>query len=77
MYAQDYLKSKGLKDKEMKSKSSNFGKRLKALYIAERGESPKTAHQEVHDRIIDANVYAEKDMGSMDKVFDLMFGEEK
>ena len=47
LYVQDYLKSKGLKSKEIKSKSSSFGKRLKALYIAEYGESPKTAPQEV------------------------------
>lgn len=77
LYVQDYLKSKGLKSKEIKSKSNSFGKRLKALYIAEHGESPKTAPQEVHGRIIDANAYTEKDRKLMDKIFNLMFGDEK
>ena len=77
LYVQDYLKSKGLKGKEIKSKSSDFGKRLKALYIAEHGESPKTAPQEVHGRIIDVNAYTEKDRKLMDKIFNLMFGDEK
>lgn len=77
LYVQDYLKSKGLKGKEIKSKSNSFGKRLKALYIAEHGESPKTAPQEVHGRIIDVNAYTEKDRKLMDKIFNLMFGDEK
>ena len=77
LYVQDYLKSKGLKSKEIKSKSSSFGKRLKALYIAEHGESPKTAPQEVHGRIMDVNAYTEKDRKLMDKIFNLMFGDEK
>lgn len=77
LYVQDYLKSKGLKSKEIKSKSSSFGKRLKALYIAEHGESPKTAPQEVHGRITDVNAYTEKDRKLMDKIFNLMFGDEK
>ncbi|MDV2475141.1 phage antirepressor [Rhodococcus zopfii] len=47
LYVSDFLKSKGLASDMIAAKASGFGKRLKGLYISERGEEPKMAHQDL------------------------------
>lgn len=47
LYVSDYLKMRGLKGDMITAKSPGFGKRLKGLYISERGEAPSMAFQEL------------------------------
>ncbi|NKS64603.1 phage antirepressor [Rhodococcus hoagii] len=47
LYVSDFLKSKGLASDQVTAKASGFGKRLKGLYVAEHGEAPRKAFQEL------------------------------
>ena len=47
LYVSDFLKLKGLASDMIAAKASGFGKRLKGLYISERGEAPSMAFQEL------------------------------
>ncbi|AMS03208.1 hypothetical protein SEA_NYMPHADORA_49 [Gordonia phage Nymphadora] len=47
LYVSDYLVSRGLSSDLVAAKASGFGKRLKGLYVAEHGEAPGKAFQEL------------------------------
>ena len=47
LYVSDYLVSRGLSSDLVAAKASGFGKRLKGLYVAEHGDAPGKAYQEL------------------------------
>lgn len=47
LYVSDYLVSRGLSSDLVAAKASGFGRRLKGLYVAEHGDAPGKAFQEL------------------------------
>ncbi|QFP96656.1 helix-turn-helix DNA binding domain protein [Gordonia phage Denise] len=47
LYVSDYLISRGLSSDLVAAKASGFGRRLKGLYVAEHGDAPGKAFQEL------------------------------
>ncbi|WP_161995421.1 BRO family protein [Rhodococcus sp. YH1] len=75
LYAQSYLEEKGLSRNEIKSMSSVFGKRLKAMYQLEHGEDPKQYPLETKSgQIRPVNAYTESDRVLFDRVWEKYYG---
>ncbi|EKT83081.1 antirepressor [Rhodococcus phage Mbo4] len=65
LYVSDYLKSKGLASDMIAAKASGFGRRLKGLYVAEHGDAPQKAFQELPNgtiREVFAYTHADRDL---------------
>ncbi|WP_438032415.1 hypothetical protein [Sorangium sp. So ce204] len=71
---QGYLRSRGLPDATIRSKSSTFGKRVKAAYVAQHGEAPKMLHRDINGSSREVASYTERDRPLFDRVFAEMFG---
>ncbi|MFA1432627.1 phage antirepressor N-terminal domain-containing protein [Corynebacterium diphtheriae] len=70
LYAQQFLKEKGLSKKQLGSKASGFGKRLKNHWTAVNGIEPKKAPIELtNGRIIEVYGYTEADRPLMEQVW--------
>ncbi len=75
LYAQTYLEEKGLSRDEIKSMSSVFGKRLKAMYQLEHGEDPKQYPLETKSgQVRQVNAYTEADRVLFDRVWAKYYG---
>lgn len=78
LYTADFLKSKNLSAKQMKSVAPMFGKRMKALYTLERGIEPKKYPMNLpNGQVREVNAYTEADRGLMDQVWDRYYSEAK
>lgn len=78
LYTADFLKSKNLSAKQMKSVAPMFGKRMKALYTLERGIEPKKYPMNLpNGQVREVNAYTEADRGLMDQVWDRYYAEAK
>lgn len=78
LYTADFLKSKNLSAKQMKSIAPMFGKRMKALYTLERGIEPKKYPMNLpNGQVREVNAYTEADRGLMDQVWDRYYAEAK
>lgn len=70
LYVQQFLKEKGLSKKQLGSKASGFGKRLKNRWTAMNGVEPKKAPIELtNGRIIDVYGYTEADRPLMESIW--------
>lgn len=70
LYVQQFLKEKGLSKKQLGSKASGFGKRLKNHWTAANGIEPKKAPIELtNGRIIEVYGYTEADRPLMEQVW--------
>jgi hypothetical protein len=70
LYVSDYLKSKGLPSDLVAAKASGFGKRLKGLYIAEHGDAPSKAYQELPNGTVrEVYAYTQADRHLFDQVW--------
>lgn len=70
LYVSDYLKSKGLASELVAAKASGFGRRLKGLYIAEHGEAPNLAFQELPNGTTrEVCAYTQSDRDLFDQVW--------
>lgn len=70
LYVSDYLKSKGLASNLIVAKAPGFGKRLKGLYIAEHGEAPNMAFQELPNGTTrEVCAYTQSDRDLFDQVW--------
>ncbi|MHC9554018.1 phage antirepressor N-terminal domain-containing protein [Corynebacterium diphtheriae] len=70
LYVQQFLKEKGLSKKQVGSKASGFGKRLKNRWTAVNGIEPKKAPIELtNGRIIEVYGYTEADRPLMEQVW--------
>lgn len=70
LYTQDYLRERGLSGRALKSAAPTFGKRMKAAYLALRGEEPdKYALTLTNGRIAQVNAYTEADRDLMDQIW--------
>ncbi|MEV8166179.1 Bro-N domain-containing protein [Rothia kristinae] len=70
LYTQDYLRERGLSGRALKSAAPTFGKRVKAAYLALRGEEPgKYALTLTNGRIAQVNAYTEADRDLMDQIW--------
>lgn len=70
LYVQQFLKEKGLSKKQLGSKASGFGKRLKNRWTAVNGVEPKKAPIELtNGRIIEVYGYTEADRPLMEQVW--------
>lgn len=70
LYVSDYLKSKGLSADMVRAKASGFGKRIKGLYLAEHGEAPSMAHQNLPNGTIrEVCAYTQVDRPLFDQVW--------
>lgn len=70
LYVSDYLKSKGLPSDLIQAKASGFGKRLKGLFIAEHGDAPGKAYQELPNGTTrEVYAYTEADRPLFDEVW--------
>lgn len=67
-----FLKAKGVTAKNVSRWSSSFGRRLKALYVAERGTDPAVVNRFVNGAWIEVKGYFGRDLPLFEKVFDLM-----
>lgn len=73
LYPQDFLKEKGLTGKALRSKSPNFGKKLKALYVEKYGVEPEKRPMNLSNgQIKYVNAYTERDRGLFDAVWEIM-----
>ena len=73
LYTQDYLKEKNLSGKQIKSKASTFGKRLKKAYTEAHGTGPQRADLTLtNGHIIKVNAYTEADRPLFDSVWNEM-----
>lgn len=71
LYVQQFLKEKVLSKKQLGSKASGFGKRLKNRWTAVNGIEPKKAPIELtNGRIIEVYGYTEADRPLMEQVWD-------
>ena len=78
LYTADFLKSKNLSTKQMKSVAPMFGKRMKALYTLERGAEPKKYPMNLpNGQVREVNAYTEADRGLMDQVWQRYYAEAK
>lgn len=70
LYTQDYLRERGLSGRALKSAAPTFGKRVKAAYLALRGQEPgKYALTLTNGRIAQVNAYTEADRDLMDQIW--------
>lgn len=71
LYTQTYLEEKGLKRDAIRSLCGNFGKRVKAAYIAEHGHAPGRQDdiESANGTIRNALAYTEADRPLMDSVW--------
>ena len=71
LYTADFLKSKNLSNKKMKSVAPMFGKRMKALYTLEKGQEPKKYDLTLSNgQVRQVNGYTEADRELMQRVWD-------
>ena len=71
LYTADFLKSKNLSNKKMKSVAPMFGKRMKALYTLERGREPEKYDLTLSNgQVRQVNGYTEADRPLMQQVWD-------
>lgn len=70
LYTQDYLRERGLSGRALKSAAPTFGKRVKAAYLALRGQEPgKCPLTLTNGRIAQVNAYTEADRDLMDQIW--------
>ncbi|MFI5434450.1 phage antirepressor N-terminal domain-containing protein [Rhodococcus baikonurensis] len=70
LYVSDYLKSRGLASDMISAKASGFGKRLKGLYVAEHGEAPGRAYQELPNGTVrEVYAYTQADRELFDRIW--------
>lgn len=70
LYVSDYLKEKNLASDMIAAKASGFGKRLKGLYISERGDEPKKALQNLPNGTVrEVFAYTQSDRDLFDQVW--------
>lgn len=70
LYVSDYLKEKNLASDMIAAKASGFGKRLKGLYISERGDEPKKALQNLPNGTVrEVFAYTQADRDLFDQVW--------
>jgi hypothetical protein len=70
LYVSDYLKAKGLAAEMVAAKASGFGKRLKGLFIAEHGDAPGKAFQELPNGTVrEVYAYTQADRDLFDQVW--------
>ncbi|WP_064076674.1 phage antirepressor N-terminal domain-containing protein [Prescottella equi] len=70
LYVSDFLKSKGLASDQVAAKASGFGKRLKGLYVAEHGDAPRKAFQELPNGTVrEVFAYTQADRGLFEQVW--------
>lgn len=70
---QGYLRSRGLDRDVLKKRSSVFGKRVKALYVAQHGKPPGVLPRDVNGGSRDVFCYTEQDRPLFDRAFEEMF----
>jgi len=71
LYTADFLKSKNLSNKKMKSVAPMFGKRMKALYTLEKGKEPEKYDLTLpNGQVRQVNGYTEADRELMQRVWD-------
>lgn len=71
LYTADFLKSKNLSNKKMKSVAPMFGKRMKALYTLEKGREPEKYDLTLSNgQVRQVNGYTEADREMMQRVWD-------
>jgi hypothetical protein len=71
LYVPDFLKSKGLKQKQIESEQSWFGKRAAALYEAEHGERPgKRAADTPTGAVRNTLAWTQRDLPIFEEVWD-------
>ncbi|MCG7232773.1 MULTISPECIES: phage antirepressor N-terminal domain-containing protein [Corynebacterium] len=71
LYTADFLKSKNLSSKKMKSVAPMFGKRMKALYTLEKGREPEKYDLTLpNGQVRQVNGYTEADRPLMQQVWD-------
>ena len=71
LYTADFLKSKNLSNKKMKSVAPMFGKRMKALYTLEKGREPGKYDLTLpNGQVRQVNGYTEADRELMQQVWD-------
>ncbi|MEV8635664.1 hypothetical protein AB0395_28790 [Streptosporangium sp. NPDC051023] len=71
LYVPDFLKSKGLKKRDIESAQSTFGKRAAALYEAEHGVKPgKRQTQIPNGSIRETLAWTQKDLPVFEEVWD-------
>ena len=71
LYTADFLKSKNLSAKKMKSVAPMFGKRMKALYTLEKGQEPEKYDLTLpNGQVRRVNGYTEADRPLMQRVWD-------
>ncbi|MDV2420176.1 phage antirepressor N-terminal domain-containing protein [Corynebacterium tuberculostearicum] len=71
LYTADFLKSKNLSNKKMKSVAPMFGKRMKALYTLEKGKEPEKYDLTLpNGQVRQVNGYTEADRPLMQRVWD-------
>ena len=71
LYTADFLKSKNLSTKKMKSVAPMFGKRMKALYTLEKGQEPQKYDLTLSNgQVRKVNGYTEADRPLMQRVWD-------
>lgn len=71
LYTADFLKSKNLSNKKMKSVAPMFGKRMKALYTLEKGQEPQKYDLTLpNGQVRQVNAYTEADRPLMQRVWD-------
>lgn len=71
LYTADFLKSKNLSAKKMKSVAPMFGKRMKALYTLEKGREPEKYDLTLpNGQVRQVNGYTEADRELMQRVWD-------
>ncbi len=70
LYVSDYLKSRGLASDMISAQASGFGKRLKGLYVAEHGEAPGRAYQELPNGTVrEVYAYTQADRELFDRIW--------
>lgn len=71
LYTADFLKSKNLSTKKMKSIAPMFGKRMKALYTLEKGSEPEKYDLTLpNGQVRQVNGYTEADRELMQRIWD-------
>lgn len=70
LMTQPYLAGRGVSRADINSITSNFGKRVKAAYIAEYGREPDQVPALIHNRERPVAGYYERDRFLFDSVFD-------
>lgn len=74
LYTQDFLKSKNLSKKQMRSVAGTFGKRIKAAYILEHGKEPgKYPLNLPNGQTRDVCAYTEADRDLMERIWDTYY----